>query len=239
MKLLLTSLLSLSILFSYAQDISGSELLDKTIAYHDSEGNWSSLGARITFPTYEEDGKTITEFIEFKDGGNYFRYYKSEGEIEIDKSVNGENCTILLNGKTDISDDEKEKYRLTCDRVKQTRDYYVYLYGLPMKLKDKGTNVGERVTKEQFMGVDYLKLRITYEAEVGEDIWYFYINPSTYEMAAYQFFHDEEKGDGEYITLEGILEIEGIKIPKLRTWYTNKEDKLLGDDNIIKIERLD
>ena len=238
MKTLLTTILSFSFLICIGQDMTGSELLDKTISFHDSNGKWSSLAAKVTFEPEERDGKTINRFIEFKDGGNYFRYYKNDGEIEIDESVNSGECTISLNGKTDISDEDKEKYRLTCDRVKWIRDYYVYLYGLPMKLKDKGTNIDEKVTEAQFMGVNYLKLRVTYEAEVGKDIWYFYINPETYEMTAYQFFHDENKGDGEYITLEGTVEIDGIKIPKKRTWITNKEDKLLGVDDIAKIEKL-
>lgn len=239
MKFLLTVLLSSPLLYGYSQGITGSELLDKTIAYHDPDGNWSSLATKITFEEDERNGKMIKQIIEFRDGGDYYKGYRSDGEHEVVQMLEGEVCTLTLDGKKEFSDEEKEKHRLTPDRAKKMRNYYVYLYGLPMKLKDEGTQVDEKVVKAKFMGKEYLKLKVTYEAAVGKDVWYFYINPSTYEMAAYQFFHDESKNDGEYITLEGMVEVEGIKIPKLRTWYTNKEDKLLGVDNIATIARLD
>ena len=49
-------------------------------------------------------------------------------------------------------------------------------------------------------------------------------------MEVYQFFHDESKNDGEYILLTGIETINGIKIPKKRDWYYNKDEKYLGTD---------
>jgi len=234
---LLLSLLFFSLSIS-AQNITGSALLDETIAYHDPNGNWESLGTKITFAEDERNGKMIKQIIEFRNGGDYFKGYRNDGEHEVVQILDGDKCTLTLDGSSEFSYEEKEKHRLTCERAQKMRDYYVYLYGLPMKLKDNGTQVDEKVAKVKFMGKEYFKLKVTYNAAVGKDIWYFYISPITYEMSAYQFFHDESKNDGEYITLEGMVEIDGIKIPKLRTWYTNKEDKLLGVDNIAKIEKL-
>ena len=57
-------------------------------------------------------------------------------------------------------------------------------------------------------------------------------------MIGYRFYHDEAANDGEYIELEGIQEGGGLRLPRARTWYTHKEDKLLGTDTLIKIERL-
>jgi hypothetical protein len=236
-NLILLATLSLS-LSATAQNLTGTELLDKTIAYHDPKGNWATLGAKITFAEDERHGKMIKQIIEFRNGGNYFQGYRSDGEHETVQILDGDSCTLTLDGSSDFTDEEREKHRLNPDRAKMMRNYYVYLYGLPMKLKDDGTQIDNEVKQVEFMGKDYLKLKVTYDAVVGKDIWYFYIHPDTYEMSAYQFFHDESKNDGEYITLEGMVEVEGIKIPKLRTWYTNKEDKLLGVDDIAKIEAL-
>jgi hypothetical protein len=238
MKILLTLVFSLVALSIHAQDITGSALLDKTIKYHDPNGNWPALAAKITFAEDERNGKMIKQEIEFRNGGDYFKGFRSDGEHEVVQLLNGGNCTLTLDGRSDFSDEEKEKHRLTPERAKKMRDYYVYLYGLPMKLKDEGTQVDDEVTKVVFLGKEYLKLKVTYDAAVGKDTWYFYIHPTTYEMSAYQFFHDESMNDGEYITLEGMVEIDGVKIPKLRTWYTNKEDKLLGVDDIAVVERL-
>jgi hypothetical protein len=237
-KLILLAILALS-LSATAQNMTGSELLDKTIAYHDPNGNWATLGTKITFAEDERNGKMIKQIVEFKNGGDYFKGYRSDGEHEVVQLLDGEICTLTLDGSSDITDEEREKHRLNPDRAKMMRNYYVYLYGLPMKLKDKGTQIDEKVTRAEFMGKEYLKLKATYDAAVGKDTWYFYIHPETYEMSAYQFFHDESTNDGEYITLEGMVEVDGIKIPKQRTWYMNIDDKLLGVDDIAKIEVLE
>ena len=49
-------------------------------------------------------------------------------------------------------------------------------------------------------------------------------------MEVYQFFHDESKNDGEYILLTDEEIINNIKMPKIRAWYTNKDNEYLGTD---------
>jgi len=68
---------------------------------------------------------------------------------------------------------------------------------------------------------------------VGKDIWYFYFDKKTVALIGYRFYHDESKNDGEYITLDGEEIIQGIRIPKNRKWYYNKDDKFLGADFLI------
>jgi len=114
------------------------------------------------------------------------------------------------------------------------KNYYTYLYGLPMKLKDPGTIISKTVVTQNFKGKEYLMLRATYNKEVGSDVWQFYFDPTTYAMEIYQFFKADPGGDGkntgEYILLKDIKTINGIKFPKERAWYYNKDDGYLGTD---------
>ena len=103
-----------------------------------------------------------------------------------------------------------------------------------MKLNDEGTIIDPNVTQKTFKGKDYLVLKATYPKEVGKDTWYFYFNPKTYAMEVYQFFKDETKNDGEYILLTDLETINGIKIPKNRAWYYNKNDTYLATDILSK-----
>ena len=98
-----------------------------------------------------------------------------------------------------------------------------------MKLKDEGTVIHQKVERKTFKGKEYLVLKATYNQEVGKDIWYFYFNPDSFAMEVYQFFK-EEKDSGEYILLSGLETINEIKMPKVRAWYYNKDDKYLGTD---------
>ena len=52
-------------------------------------------------------------------------------------------------------------------------------------------------------------------------------------MQVYQFFKDTP-GSGEYILLSDIETINGIKMPKNRAWYYNKDDRYLGTDILSK-----
>ena len=64
----------------------------------------------------------------------------------------------------------------------------------------------------------------------------FYFNPETYAMEIYQFLKNGEENTGEYILLSGMETVNGIKMPKTRAWYYNKNDKYLGTD-ILKKKR--
>lgn len=234
MRRVLLLLVLCFVTISHAQNITATQLLEKTITFHDPNGNWKnfdgSFKVRMKSPNSSDRLSTITlntpkqqfNLLVEKDGDSY-TYHFDKG-----------NCSTTLNGSLDISNEDREKFRLTCERGQMMKNYYTYLYGLPMKLKDPGTLLNEKVQKKTFKGKEYLVLKVTYDEKVGSDVWYFYFDPETYAMEVYQFYHDESKNDGEYILLEGLEEINGIKMPKSRAWYLNKDNKYLGTDILTK-----
>jgi hypothetical protein len=132
---------------------------------------------------------------------------------------------------------EAEEQKMNCDRATLYKNYYSYLYGLPMKLNDSGAHLNEKVERKTFKGNDYLVLKVTYDEAVGSDVWYFYFNPKTYAMEVYQFFKTDENGkelleSGEYILLSEEALVSGIKMSKVRAWYYNKDNSYLGTDTI-------
>jgi len=147
-------------------------------------------------------------------------------------------CELRLNGSSHFGDEEREKYRLTCERLEWLRNYYVYLWGLPMKLLDAGTVLDPNVLSTTYQDRPVEALRVTYDPEVGSDVWYFYLDPETHALAGYRFFHDEAKGDGEYITFDGTIEAGGLRLPQARAWYTNAEDRYLGTDTLVSLQVL-
>ncbi len=218
--------------------MTATELLDKTIAYHDPQGNWGKLKEKMFITMNYPDGRERVSEIEVNMPKDFFRLAYNSGDVPIEQTLDNGDCTLMLNGSTDISDEVAEEYRLTCERAKLMKSYYLYLYGLPMKLKDKGTNLAPTVMTKTFKGKEYKVLKVTYDAEVGDDIWYFYFDPTTYAMEVYQFYHDESKNDGEYILLSEMETVGAIKMPKVREWYYNKDDKHLGTDTLVKSEPL-
>jgi len=238
MRYFLLSIFMLSGVFNYAQKITGDELLKRAIAFHDPENNWSTFKGKMLIEMESPKSSLRSTIIEMKLPHNYFKTIIKKDNYTIESELNKSECTLKLNGSTSIYPKIKDSLNISCDRAKMMKNYYTYLYGLPMKLKDPGTIIDNKVIKKTFKGKEYLVLKATYEKEIGNDTWYFYFNPKTYALEVYQFFHDETKNDGEYILLSEMITVNEIKIPKIRAWYFNKDDVYLATDNLRKANAL-
>jgi len=213
----------------YSQEITGNQLLEKAIQYHDPNNNWDTFkGSFKVVMETPKSPKRISEIsIDLQE--QFFSLNTKRGTNNTTYKIDKNEVVISLNGETDLSSTTLDKNNLSKERAKMYQNYYTYLYGLPMKLKDAGTIIHQKVARKKFKGKEYLVLKATYTKAVGKDTWYFYFNPKTFAMEVYQFFK-ETKNSGEYILLSGIETINDIKMPKNRAWYYNKDNKYLGTD---------
>jgi len=215
-----------------------SELVQQAIDFHDPQGLWQNGVFRLHLEETRPDGPTRKTTLLIDNSGGRFEIATQREGAQIDGVLDPEGCELRLNGSTQFSTEDQEKYRLTCDRLEWLRNYYAYLWGLPMKLRDGGTVLDPDVLETTYEDRSVQAVRVTYEEAVGSDIWYFYLDTETHALSGYRFFHDEAIGDGEYITLEGEVEVGGLRLPKARAWYTNAEDRYLGTDTLVSLEIL-
>jgi hypothetical protein len=218
-----------------SQHITGEQLLNLTLAYHDPENHWGKLKSTVYYDEYRADSSVRKSVVHFDNIAGNFKMERSDNLLVITRGTVGDSCYVLVNGSANFNAELDSTFNLACDRSFLYRDYYLYMQGLPMKLKDPGAMVAHEVQKTTFMEKEYFKMKATYTEDVGSDIWYFYVNPETYAVEAYQFYHDEDKQDGEYILLEGTVETNGMIWPEQRIWYTNKGNQYLGKDVIVEI----
>jgi len=181
----------------------GPELLEAAIAYHDPEGNWP----RMRHTLVVDQSRPV-------------------------KGTDGGDCFALIGGQAP-TEDQVAAHRLDCPAIERMRNYYLYLWGLPMKLRDPGTHIDPVIGDEDFDGQPSRVAKVTYDPAVGSDTWYFHFEPGTYRMIGYRFYHDEAAGDGEYILLTGEREVRGMRIPAERRWFTNTDDRYLGTDILV------
>lgn len=216
--------------YGFTQNLTGEQLLEKAIAYHDPNNNWPTFKGELNI-SMEIPNRPNRESKIVIDLPNEFFSVKSKVNDTISEYIiNKDSISIVFMGRENPPEDILKTQNLSTNRAKLYQNYYTYLYGLPMKLKDPGTIIHSKVETRDFKGKTYLVLKATYNKDVGKDTWYFYFNPDTYAMEVYQFYHEESKNDGEYILLSEEAVVNGIKMPKIRTWYVNKDDKLLGTD---------
>lgn len=223
--------------FSCESSLTPDQLLDKSIQYHDPDDEWVSFkgNLNITMTTPDRSDRNTEILIDLPAEHFYSKAVRDSLITEYDVLKN--DCSIRFNGRSEFTDKEISDHGLTCDRAKMYKNYYTYLYGLPMKLKDPGTHLSDSVEQEMFQGKDYLVIKVTYDEHVGRDIWFFYFDPETYAMEIYQFFRKDDSGklnreSGEYILLTEEVLVNNIRMPKVRAWYYNKDDEYLGTDTL-------
>lgn len=213
-----------------AQSLTGDQLLKKAIAYHDPTGNWEHFSGELklefTGPAMADRKSTVTIDLPKE----YFNVSAMQEGEKTFKEITGTQCRFTDDEGSVVN---SSTFDAQCDRTVMFRNYYTYLYGLPMKLKDPGTRIDQTVTKTSFKGKEYLLLKVSYDEAVGSDRWQFYFNPETYAMEVYQFFKGDDTKSGEYILLSGEMLIDGIKMPKDRAWYYNKNQEYLGTDTLL------
>lgn len=214
--------------------ISSTTILSKSVAFHDPNNQWPSFKSTFYVVMETPSKPTRTSKIQIDLPQELFDIRFHQDDHELHYSMKGSHCTVTFDGNTTFTAEQSEKYLLNCDRAQLWRDYYTYLYGLPMKLYDPGTHLAPQAQKVQFKGKDYWQLKVTYDANVGSDVWFFYFNTETYAMEAYQFYKGDPQGEGkdtgEYILLSEIGTVNGILMPKIRRWFYNKDDAFLGTD---------
>ncbi|MCA6075236.1 DUF6503 family protein [Fulvivirga sedimenti] len=210
----LSFLLLISVLLSCGeQKLISEEILERSIGFHDPENQWQSLETILNFKEEGANGpRQTTVWIDNNTG--YFRVRR--GSVE-DHGMVQDSC-FINSGNVD------------CNRAERLRNYYLYLWGLPMKLRDSGTVLIDRVDSIRWNGYDVLTLQVEYE----EDRWTYYIDQTDYQLRGYSFLKND--GSGEWIELEGIEKVQGMRLPKSRAWYVFSDSAYLGRDLLLSGE---
>ena len=130
-------MLFLGAIVSSAQNLTGDELLKKAIKFHDPNNNWVRFSGTL-YVTMETPNRSPRESkITIDLPKEYFRVRAKRDSIsniyELDKSK-CKTSTIGLEYKEELTEEEwKKKIKEDCKKANLYKNYYTYLYGLPMK----------------------------------------------------------------------------------------------------------
>ncbi|MCR9249222.1 MAG: DUF6503 family protein [bacterium] len=194
------------------QNPSIEEVLAKSLQYHDPNNEWPSFSGELKFEESRPDGTVRNTTVWIDNSKGYFKINRNDDEVH---GMLMDSCFI-------------ETGDVNCDRVETLRNYYTYLWGLPMKLHhDKPDNISLVESEEE----QYI-IQVVYE----KDTWDFMIEKESFKMTAYRFVKNDNPEKGEFIGLEGELSVGSMKIPSSRTWYELPEEKLLGTDKLVSFQ---
>ncbi|MGB3183721.1 MAG: DUF6503 family protein [Cyclobacteriaceae bacterium] len=196
------------------------ELLDKTISYHDPENRWAEYTADITQNSRmmrEGDDTTLirTRRISMDNGRAYFSMEQEADGYTVRRTVAADSMCMSEWDKPELTAEDSTTMALNCDRAEMMRNYFRYLIGLPMVLKDEGTQLSDQVASEQLFGQSYRTLTVNYEGDEPE--WTFFIDTTDYRLAAARFVKADSTG--EYIVFNDEAEDKGIRHVGSFYWY--------------------
>jgi hypothetical protein len=220
------------------EERSASELLACSIGYHDPNGSWRQGAFKITDISSRPDGSIGRRTV--------LRFDNREGRFNMESHIDGRVVTaaikgsvietVRLDGNADISSGEIQRYQLAPAQILTRRNFFLYLIGLPMKLRDSGTSLDPKAKRTNFHGRSVNELRVTYDASVGSDTWYFYLDWETCALVGHRFYHNESAGDGEYTILSDEIVGQGLRLPRIRKWYKNQDSEWFITHTIQSIE---
>ena len=225
--------------FAHAQTtMPATQVLEQAIAFHDPNGQWPTFNGSFTVTMEMPSKSARRSAIKINIPQEIFWVEASRDTLTTAYELRKDSCTIWLQGQKNPSADILKTHNLSCERATLYKNYYTYLYGLPMKLKDPGTIIAPEAVKVNFHQKNYWQIKVTYTEDVGSDVWFFYFNPNNFALEAYQFFKGDPEGQGkdtgEYILVFGLEKVETIKMLIVRAWYYNKDQVYLGTDTLSK-----
>jgi hypothetical protein len=149
----------------------GEELVAASIKFHDPENNWSKTKAIFNFSDTRpyKEARPATLYLNNTNGTLCIMGLQDGAEVT--RHTENDICSYDVNGNFQPSAEEIKKYSLNEKRSLMLRNYYLYLWGLPMKLTDPGTRIDTKIYHKEFNGKPTRAAKVTYDAEVGSDIW--------------------------------------------------------------------
>jgi len=209
-------------------------LLEHSIRFHDPDTQWGRGAMDFTWKSSRPNGQVSYLFdIVIAADGTFSLQGDRKGSA-LEYRVEGPDVWARVDGEEDLSEELRQSMGLTRDGGFFWRDYLGFLAGLPMCLRVPSVQIEPGVGDTDFEGKSVRTIRATFSPEVGSDIWTFYFDPETSQLLGCRFDREDPARDGETIVFEGLSDISGIKIPKTRRWYMNKDQRFLGTDELTK-----
>lgn len=210
--------LSIWILFFACESSPTSEsILEQSIQYHDPKKEWANFSYELYFDEYRADHQVRKTVVKLDLPNGRYRITR-DGQFDIELKHDS-----LVNVSGEINS----------ERAQMMKNYYLYLWGLPMKLADENTPLDTWELSE-WEGYSSISLKVAYE----KDTWFFHFDPNSYQMIGYKFYTDSALTHGEIILLEGVETVSDMKLPKERKWYSLPDREYLGKDVLTHVKKL-
>jgi hypothetical protein len=212
------------------------EILDKSIAYHDFYRAWDNFEGRLHIATLFYFGDFSQEILEIRTKDNYYKStsFNYTSRDTIIKGIISGRIFRQVNQNSDPDQNLIDKHNLDSIWIDNYKQHHYLHFGGVMFLKNSGMTLKKKVSRTTFS--DRKCLMISFFADSLKNIaqyfnnstWNVYIDPENFAVLGYKtnkVFHFSEA----MIVCHGELIYNGLKIPRFKFVYNNRNDLILVD----------
>ena len=236
---ILSSTLIILVFLGFSCDIDSQseaqQLITESIQHHDPDNNWNKFKSHVSVNSIvERNGKidSSSRNIFFDLAANHFEMKYNDKGDEIHYFLNNKECFGEILNNTKLTPAELEEKNINCDRAKMYNNYFRYLIGMPMKLKDPGTIINKEITSKVYKDKAYKVVTVTYEEKVGTYTWLFYFDIQTTELVLTEFSKDGSFQNGETIELNNKVRYQNMLLPGQLKWFVLPDRPFLAEENL-------
>ncbi|MCO6475229.1 MAG: hypothetical protein J5I94_01340 [Phaeodactylibacter sp.] len=217
--------------------LSAGEVLQRSMQFHDPQGRWPSAALHfiIAEPRVENPGRLSEVFL--NNPGNTFSIKRQYENVSVVRGILQDSCYSLVDSVLVNPQDTAtiRLHRLECERTQGYRAFYKLLNGMPMSLHVPEVQLLPEVAEDSIGGRTALRIAARFNNPIIGEEWFIYFAPDNYQLLGYGY---AAEGAGEILRLDGMVEVSGMKLPRMRHWYNRIDGAYLGSDIYVVVEEL-
>lgn len=220
-----------------AGGLSAGDVLQRSMQFHDPQDRWpgAALHFIIAEPRIENPGRLSEVFL--NNAGNTFSIKRQYDEVSVIRGILQDSCYSLVDSVLVNPADTAtiRLHRLDCERTQGYRAFYKLLNGMPMSLHVPEVQLLPEVAADSIDGKEALRIAARFNNPIIGEEWFIYFAPDNYQLLGYGY---ASEGAGEILRLDGLVEVAGMKLPRMRHWYNRIDGSYLGSDIYVVVEEL-
>lgn len=209
-------------------------ILEKSVAWHDPSGHWDQFQAKLYIQEPRPQNPPRYSIVTFDNASAAFELLRNRDQYLCTYQVSADGKpNILLDGQENFSADLVEKYRLVPQRSLDYKNFYSFMYGLPMSFIDKYKTL-ENAQTTVFNGQAALVVETELKEAMISKHWRLFFHLENYKFLGIEILDMEKPGEGERIVFDGSIHLQGMRLPRMHHWYELKTYEYSGSDIIVK-----
>lgn len=209
-------------------------ILEQSKLRHDPQREWEklALSLHIQEPRIQTPERYSKIKINNREEMFEIERTREEGRMKSMVDKNG-NFSTLLNDEV-APEAIISKYGLNKERNMMYWSFYKTMIGLPMSLTEDSYLKLDTAEVVRFEAITVYRIDLELKESIIRKNWSLMISPDTYELLAIELKSDNPAEDSEVIKFEGEFATGGMRIPRIRHWYSKESATYLGSDIIVK-----